>query len=679
MTPLLAVRDLSVSYATDAGRLTAARAVSFDLAAGEAMGLVGESGSGKSTIAGAILDLLGDGAIVDGQILFEGVDLCGLDRKRRRKLLGHRIGAVFQDPFTALNPAMTVGRHIMEPLIEHLKLPPKPAFERACELLADMRVDQPRRVASAYPHQLSGGLRQRALIAAAVACEPPLLILDEPTTALDITIEAQILSLLADLRQRKQVAILFISHNLAVVRELCGRIAVLYASQMVEQGAAADVLLRPLHPYAKGLIASLPPLRAASRVARLPSIGGHPADLAAPPSGCFFHPRCAFAEPRCGAEPQKIAVAGRGRSVRCWKYTTTGAWPIAALAGSLSMAIPGTPLVRAASLSKQFATTRGLAALHLDWSGPLPLPRYRPAYTTAVDDMSLSIAAGETLGLVGESGCGKSTLGRLLLRLIDADAGTVTFAGSDVQRLKGRTLRRFRQGAQIIFQNADSSLNPRLSVDEAIGRPLRLFDASAPAERQRRLLEILDMVQLPRSYRARYPFQLSGGERQRVAIARALATRPQFIVCDEPVSALDVSVQAAIVNLLADLRDAFGLSYLFISHDLAVVAQLADRIAVMYCGGLCETGSTRDVLQRPHHPYTQTLLAAVPPIRADRVLHVGPPVAAIAAAGADNGGGCRFQARCPHKIGAICETVRPPLRRSSQSHSVVCHLEAPPG
>ena len=324
MTPLLAVRDLSVTYTTDAGRLTAARAVSFDLAAGEALGLVGESGSGKSTIAGAILGLLGEGAVVEGRILFEGIDLCRLDGKHRRKLLGQRIGAVFQDPFTALNPAMTVGRHIMEPLIEHLKLSPKSAFERACELLAEMRIDQPHGVASAYPHQLSGGMRQRALIAAAVACEPPLLILDEPTTALDVTIEAQILTLLADLRQRKQVALLFISHNLAVVRELCDRIAVLYASQMVEQGAAAEVLLRPLHPYTKGLIASLPPLRVASRVVRLPSIGGHPAGLAAPPSGCFFHPRCAFAEPRCAVEPQEIAVAG-GRSVRCWKYTMTGA------------------------------------------------------------------------------------------------------------------------------------------------------------------------------------------------------------------------------------------------------------------------------------------------------------------------------------------------------------------
>ena len=666
MTPLLAVRDLSVAYATDVARLTAARAVSFDLDAGEALGLVGESGSGKSTIAGAILDLLGDGAIVDGRILFDGVDLCGLDRKRRRKLLGHRIGAVIQDPFTALNPAMTVGRHIMEPLIEHLKLSPKPAFERACELLADMRIDQPRRVASAYPHQLSGGMRQRALIAAAVACEPPLLILDEPTTALDVTMEAEILSLLADLRQRKQVALLFISHSLAVVRELCDRIAVLYASQIVEQGAAAEVLRRPLHPYAKGLIGSLPPLRAASRGARLPSIGGHPAGLTVPPSGCFFHPRCAFTEPRCRVEPQKIAVADGGRSVRCWKYTMTGAWPIAAPSGSPAAAIPGAALVYAAALSKQFATTRGLAALDLDWSARLPLPRYRPTYTTAVDDMSLSIAASETLGLVGESGCGKSTLGRLLLRLIDADAGTVEFAGSDVRRLKGRMLRRFRQGAQIIFQNADSSLNPRLSVDEAIGRPLHLCDASAPAERERRLLEILDMVQLPRSYRTRYPFQLSGGERQRVAIARALATRPRFIVCDEPVSALDVSVQAAIINLLADLRDAFGLAYLFISHDLGVVGHIAHDVLVMYLGLAMEQGPKRKIFSRPLHPYTRALLTSTPGMGRKYIVVKGELPSPL-----DPPAGCVFSTRCPH-VTDFCRADRP-VPRLLEGRMVACH------
>jgi oligopeptide/dipeptide ABC transporter ATP-binding protein len=678
VTPLLALHDLTVRYATETGPLTATRNVSFELTAGQALGIVGESGSGKTTIAGAILNLLGHGATIEGRILFEGVDLCSLGAKPRRRLLGRRIGAVFQDPFAALNPAMTIGRHIMEPLVAHLGLTPPAAFERACELLTDMQIDHPRRVAAAYPHQLSGGMRQRALLAAALACEPPLLILDEPTTALDVTLEAQILALLADLRRRKAVSLLFISHNLAVVREVCDELVVLYASQIVEQGAAADVLRHPQHPYTKGLIASLPRLAPAAREGRLQSIAGRMASLDRPPSGCFFHPRCPFAQPRCCTEVQSIADLG-GRRVRCWKAAELGDWPIATATGAASSLVDrSAPLVRAIDLSKRFRTVSGLGALRIDASGRMPLLRYQPTWTKAVDAVSLSIAPGEVVGLVGESGCGKSTLGRLLLRLLDCSAGRVEFDGVDLRRLVSKPLRRFRQSAQIVFQNADSSLNPRLSVGEAIERPLVLFDSGPPSNRDRRVLELLDMVQLPRAFRARYPHQLSGGEKQRVAIARALATEPRFIVCAEPVSALDASVQATIINLMADLRDAFGLAYLFISHDLAVVAQLADRIAVMYRGGLCEIGSTADVLASPSHPYTRALLSSVPQITTDiavsRARQLNPSATAIPAPTT----GCRFQARCPHRLGAVCENMAPQLRPLSQTHSVACHLDGTP-
>jgi peptide/nickel transport system ATP-binding protein len=676
MSPLLELSNLTVRYRTGRGELTAAREVSFALNAGQALGLVGESGSGKTTIAAAILDLLGPGSSIDGQIQFEGTDLRGLAAKESRRLLGRRTGAVFQDPFTALNPAMTVGRQIAEPLIRNLGVTHRAAWGRACELLADMYIDRPQEIAAAYPHQLSGGMRQRALIAAAMACEPPLLILDEPTTALDVTVEAQILALLADLRRRKSVSLLLISHNLAVVRQVCDSLVVLYASQVVETGPAAAVLERPHHPYTKGLLASLPRLVPGGRGARLPTIAGRMASLDRTPGGCFFHPRCPFAETSCRDRAQPIRALGANRQVRCWKAEQLPRWPVG---GATMVHAPGigghAATVRAVDLRKTFGTSRGLAALRVDLSGRSPVIAYRPTRIAAVDSVSLSIAPGEVVGLVGESGSGKSTLGRLILRLLAPSAGRVEFAGADVFGLKKRRLRDFRQRAQIVFQNADSSLNPRLSVETTLKRPLILFGRVAPSARETRVLELMDMVRLPRSYRTRYPHQLSGGEKQRVAIARALATDPEFIVCDEPVSALDVSVQAAIINLMADLRDAFGLAYLFISHDLALVAQLADRIAVMYRGRICEIGATAEVLGSPRHPYTQELLASVPQIDTERVPH--PALHRLVNTAPEPLEGCRFAPRCPHKLGAVCDDVRPVLRGLSPTRSVACHLVAP--
>ena len=675
MTPLLELRELSVAYAGEAGWLTAVRGLSLSLEAGRALGLVGESGSGKSTVAGAVLDLLGPAGAIEGEIAFEGRDLGKLDHRGRRKLLGRRIGAVFQDPFTALNPAMSIGNHIAEPLIRHLGLPRRAALDRACELLADMHIANPREIAAAYPHQLSGGMRQRALIAAAIACEPSLLILDEPTTALDVTVEARILEILEELRRRKAVSLLFISHNLGVVRAVCDDLAVLYAGELLESGPAAAVLRRPRHPYTKGLIASMPPLMAGTRRGRLPSIPGQLPDLSAPRRGCIFEPRCPFAEPRCSEEAQALHPLGERRQARCWKEAQVPDWPLPAAAAAPPAATPERQaLFRIVDLRKSFQLSRGLSALRVDLSGKGPVVSYRPHRLVAVDDVSLSLMTGEVLGLVGESGSGKSTLGRLILRLLSRSSGRIEFDGADVAVLRGAPLRAFRGSAQIVFQNADSSLNPRLSIGTALERPLVLFEKLPAAGRRRRVLELLDMVRLPAAYRTRYPHQLSGGEKQRVAIARALASRPRFIVCDEPVSALDVSVQAAIVNLMADLRDAFGLAYLFISHDLAVVAQLSDRIAVMYRGSLCETGSATEVLAPPYHPYTRMLLNAVPRIDAEQA-----PEPARSPAGAtvpgNTSAGCAFRDRCPRKIGAICETTRPPLRPITATHAIACHLD----
>jgi peptide/nickel transport system ATP-binding protein len=680
MKPLLEVRNLTVRYAADGLAVTAVRDICFELAPGRAIGVVGESGSGKSTIAGAILDLLHGDAVVSGEILFEGVDLCRLNSKQRRKLLGRRIGTVFQDPFTALNPAMTIGRHIAEPLVHHLGLSPKAALDRACQLLADMSVPRVRDVAAAYPHQLSGGMRQRSLIAAALACEPPLLILDEPTTALDVTIEAQILALLADLRRRKDVSLLFISHSLGVVRDVCDDLVVLYASQSVEQGLAGEVLVRPKHPYTKGLLASLPRLVASGRVSRLPSIAGQMANIAQPPQGCFFESRCPYAEARCKTDGQALLDIASQRRVRCWKAADVGDWPIVAKGNA---AVPrfsrGDALVNVIDLRKTYRTRHGLDAIRVDFSGRGPALSYRPKSVNALDGISLSISRGEVLGLVGESGCGKSTLGRVVLRLLRASAGSVEFDGVPILHQPEKALRHFRRSAQIIFQNADSSLNPRLSVGEAIERPLALFNLVSTADRRRRMEALLDMVRLPRSYQTRYPHQLSGGEKQRVVIARALATEPKFIVCDEPVSALDVSVQAVIVNLMADLRDEFDLAYLFISHDLAVVAQISDRIAVMYRGGLCEIGVTAEILQRPRHPYTEALLSSLSVVDPENESGSGRPrLFGSIEAEDEQTSGCRYQARCSYKVGAICETLTPPLRQISKGHSAACHLESVP-
>ncbi|QLH26606.1 ABC transporter ATP-binding protein [Streptomyces sp. Rer75] len=590
-SPLLDVRGLGVDFSTPDGRTVhAVRDVDFTLERGETLAVVGESGSGKSTTALALTRMLpGSGRITAGSVLLDGTDLAAATEEELRAVRGARIGTIFQDPMTSLNPVLSIRTQLDEVLRAHRHGDRATRRARAEELLDLVGIPDPRRRLNDHPHQFSGGQRQRILIAMALAGEPDVLVADEPTTALDATVQEQILRLLAELNEKTGTALLLITHNMGVVSRSCARALVMYGGTVVENGPTTDILTRPRHPYTAGLLAAVPRLSSPSGT-RLTGIPGAPPDLSLPLTGCAFAQRCAAADEQCRTEAPPL-VDG----VACWhRHTQPVTVAPPADRDARATAEGDTPLLEAVALRKEF---RGR--------------RHTPL--VAVDDASLTLHAGETLGIVGESGSGKSTLARLLAHAHPADGGTIRLRGEDVTRPSRTALRALRRQVQMVFQDPYASLNPRMTVGDIIGEPLLVHGLHPDrAARAQRVAELLELVGLDPAAADRLPRAFSGGQRQRIGIARALAPEPSVLLCDEPVSALDVSVQAQIVNLLADLQRDLGLALLFIAHDLAVVRQVSHRIAVMHRGRIVETGPADEVCVNPRHPYTSALLAAAP-------------------------------------------------------------------
>jgi peptide/nickel transport system ATP-binding protein len=667
-TPILAFEKARISFFLRAGEANVIPGLSFVIKPREALGLVGESGCGKSTVALAIMRYLGRaGRLTTGRILFQGSDMAALDDDALRTVRGRRIAMIYQDPMSSLNPVMTIGRQLMEVPMLHEAIGVAAARERALAMLDEVKLPDAAAIMERYPHQLSGGQQQRIVIAMALIAKPELLIMDEPTTGLDVTVEAAVLDLVRELRQRHDSAILFISHNLGTVAQICDRVGVMYAGELVEEGTVREVFSAPRHPYTRGLLDCLPTLGRDKRNATLRSIPGQVGSPLARPPGCAFAPRCAFAEAaRCTTgpiAPQDVAGAVDHR-VQCVRVAELPPWyHPSAEAGDDVAALSGAPALVLRGVGKTYYQSHGI------FGGA-------SRAIAALRDVDMVAERGHTLAIVGESGCGKSTLARILSGLQSASAGSIELDGTEIARLPiDRRPPALKRRLQMVFQNPDSTLNPSHSVGYAIARSLRRLKGLNAAEAHRQSLQLLDTVKLSGDFARRRPHQLSGGQKQRVAIARALAGDPDIILADEPVSALDVSVQAAIINLLTELQAARGATLVFISHDLAVVRYLADSVAVMYLGRVVEFGPASEVFAPPWHPYTEALLSAVPEPDPDsqrhRIVLEGPPPSAASVPR-----GCPFATRCPRKVGAICDDTKPPEQVVDGGLRIACHIPA---
>ena len=673
MKPLLDIQRLSVDFNTKRGVLHALHEVSLTIKAGEAVCLVGESGSGKTIASKAVMRLLGheNGSIVNGRIALSGLDLNSLSQSELRAVRGKKMAMIFQEPMAAFDPVYTIGYQLVETIRRHESMSKSAARKHAASLLGRVGIPEPELCMKQYPGELSGGMLQRAMIAMALSCGPELLIADEPTTALDMTIQAQILRLLKELQKEFGMALLLITHDFGVAARVADRIAVMYAGRIVEQAPAQELFARPRHPYTRGLIESaFMPDR--ERGEKLPAIPGSIPNLNALPEGCVFHPRCLHATDRCRvSEPPTESFSGS--EVACWHASELpGVSPMPEsrppLSESGGAGGTGWGRMHAASEGEDLFRVEGL---YKDYPLRSGLPGRSRAHIRAVDGVSFTIRQGETLGLVGESGSGKSTLGRLLLRLEPATAGTLFFQDTNLTGIGASKLRRMRKDMQMIFQDPYGSLDPRWNVGELVGEPLDVHLRLKGADKKERIEEILAAVGLDPSVMNRYPHEFSGGQRQRIGIARAIALNPKFVVADEAVSALDVSVQAQIVNLLQDLQTKMGLTYLFIGHGLHVVRHISDRIAVMHQGRIVELSPSRQLFRRPAHPYTRALIASIP--HPDPQVQAEPDrVDSEPLFSTRTLSGCRFRMRCPLATDR-CREERPELRRLDGEQYAACH------
>lgn len=668
--PVLKVEDLEIIYKTRAGPLRAIRDVSFEIQPGEALGLVGESGCGKSTLAFGVMNYIAkNGQVTNGQILFGGDDILKRNQTELNQIRGNKVAMVYQDPMSALNPSMRIGDQLTEVVAEHADMDGDLAKNHCLEMLERVRMPDPLDIMDRYPHQLSGGQQQRVLIAMALLLNPELLIMDEPTTGLDVTIEASILDLIRDLKQELGSTILYISHNLGVISQISDRMAVMYAGEIVEEGSTKDIFCEPKHPYTASLLKCIPKVDTRKEDARLFPIRGRVPTLIGKIQGCAFEPRCDRADERCQRNHPVLTAVNDNHRARCF-YPDVKDSEILTVSHEkqgevLSSSIGNDEILKIEGLKTYYrAQGTGLAGL---------AGRMKKGFVKAVDDVDLTLNRRDLFGIVGESGCGKTTLAKCIAGLVPSNDGDLELLGIDIGQIVEKRSPDFLQELQMIFQNPDSTLNPRIMAGDTIARPLRLFNTVPVSEIRGEVIRLLEAVKLGAEYYDRLPRQLSGGEKQRVAIARAFAGRPSLVLCDEPLSALDVSVQVAVMNLLLEFQQEYDTTMLFISHDLSVVYHLCDHVAVMYLGQFCEIGPTEVLYSPPYHPYTEALLSAIPipdpTIERTRIRLSGEVPSALSPPS-----GCKFHTRCPRKIDPICEQEPPPWREMAEGHQICCHI-----